>query len=234
MAKFIADESFFEIFPKARLGVMLLDDFTIPEVTPDEIKDELSEANQIAKKYVTNPKFTDNPVVKEWREAYQNFKKKKGARCAIEALLKRVENDNYVTSINSLVDILNTQSLIYALPTGTEDRDKIEGDMVLKITQGGDEFYPIGEEENSPTLEGELAYLDDKGAVCRCFNWRDGERTMITDDTKSAIILIEILNEEKLDDLTSALNTLEEKLTSVLGAKVRKKILSKNDSVIEF
>ena len=56
----------------------------------------------------------------------------------------------------------------------------MDGDIRLGITEGGDAFRPLGEEENAPTLEGELCYRDDAGAICRCWNWRDGERTALT------------------------------------------------------
>ena len=53
--------------------------------------------------------------------------------------------------------------------------DRFVGDLQLTITDGGDEFYLIGDDRNQPTLPGELCYKDDAGAFCRCFNWRDGE-----------------------------------------------------------
>lgn len=44
-------------------------------------------------------------------------------------------------------------------------------------TKGGDAFTPLGEDaESDPTLPGELAYVDDAGAVCRRWNWREGVR----------------------------------------------------------
>ncbi|MFR5828293.1 MAG: B3/4 domain-containing protein [Adlercreutzia equolifaciens] len=123
--------------------------------------------------------------------AYQKFKTKKGARCSIENLLKRVLKGNPVGSITPSVDIYNAVSLAYALPVGGEDIDAMEGDIRLGITEGGDAFRPLGEEEDAPTLEGELCYRDDAGAICRCWNWRDGERTALTDDSKKAFLIIE-------------------------------------------
>lgn len=87
---------------------------------------------------------------------YQKFKTKKGARCSIENLLKRVLKGNPVGSITPSVDIYNTVSLTHALPVGGEDIDAMDGDIRLGITEGGDAFRPLGEEENAPTLEGEL------------------------------------------------------------------------------
>ncbi len=59
----------------------------------------------------------------------------------------------------------NAASLRFGLPIGAEDSDTFRGDLKLTITNGGDEFYLIGEDFNRPTLSGELAYVDDVGAV---------------------------------------------------------------------
>ncbi len=53
--------------------------------------------------------------------------------------------------ITPAVDIYNTVSLTYALPVGGEDLHAIEGDLRLKVTDGGDAFLPLGEEADDPT-----------------------------------------------------------------------------------
>lgn len=135
-----------------------------------EIKAMLTKANREAEKYLVDDILSENPVIAIWREAYKKFKTKKGARSSIEALLKRVNSGNYVVSINKLVDIYNAASLKYALPCGAEDLDSFVGDLKLTITSGGDKFIPLGAEVEDNTLPNELCYLDDEGAVCRCFN----------------------------------------------------------------
>ena len=117
-----------------------------------EIRDKLDNANEKALDYLTKPVFSENPVIKVWRDAFKLFKTKKGARCSIEALLKRVAKDKDVGSINPLVDIYNAASLNYALPCGAEDIDKFVGDVKLEITEGNDPFQAIGDDKDSPTL----------------------------------------------------------------------------------
>lgn len=233
MSKFIADESFFEIFPDAKLGVLLIKNMENGE-SPNELKDLLLKSNEEAEKFITNPKFSDNEIIREWRDAYKKFKTKKKARCSIEALLKRVEKDNIVGPINALVDIYNSASLKFGLPCGAEDIDSFVGDLRLTLTEGGDEFYAIGSEENEPTKEGELCYKDDQGAVCRCFNWRDGTRTMINDDTKNTFLIMEILNEEKLETLNEALDFISELSEKYLNANVEKHIVDRKNNEINL
>lgn len=232
--KFIASESFWELFPEAEIGIVLLKDIKMEEKSSREIKDKLDEAHDKALTYLTKPVLSENPVIKVWRDAFRLFKTKKGARSSIEALLKRVSKDQDVGSINPLVDIYNAASLNYALPCGAEDIDKFVGDLKLEITQGGDDFQAIGEDKNSPTLEGELCYRDDEGAVCRCFNWRDGQRTMITEKTKNAILFMENLDPDRKEDLKEAIKYLAENSEKYLEGKVEIHFLSKENPSVEI
>lgn len=234
MSKFIASESFWEIFPEAEIGVITAKGIKVGDKSSREIRDMLYEANEKAYDYLTEPVFSENPAIKVWRDAFKLFKTKKGARCSIEALLKRVSKDNPVGSINPLVDIYNSASLFYALPCGAEDTDKFVGDMRLEITEGGDDFVAIGEDKNSPTLEGELCYRDDEGAVCRCFNWRDSQRTMIDENTENAILFMESVDPARKDDLKEAITFLANNIQKHIGGQIQIHFLTKDNPEVEI
>ena len=153
-------------------------------------------------------------------------------RSSIEALLKRIEKNNPVQSVNPLVDIYNSASLRFGLPCGTEDSDMFEGDVRLGISEGGDEFFLIGKDENSPTLKGELCYKDAKGAICRCFNWGDGKKTMITTHTKNAFVIIEYPDEKREKDIRAALTMTAEYTQNYLGAQTSISVLTKENPTI--
>ena len=141
--------------------------------------------------------------------------------------LKRVANGRTIPSINPLVDIYNAASLRFGLPVGAEDSDRFVGDLRLTVTDGGDDFLLIGDEKNNPTLPNELCYKDDIGAVCRCLNWRDGERTMVTEHTKNAFLIIEALDPEGQKRLQEALAFIEGSAKMYLGAITSVQILDK-------
>ena len=225
MKKFIVKDEFWDLFPDATLGVLVLNNVEEDKVLSDdeakEIKDILDSSNEIAKKYVPNDVISENDVVKVWREAYSKFPAKKGARCSLENLLKRVLHDNPVGTITPSVDITNSISLKYAFPIGAEDIDKIDGDIRLDIMEGNEKFIPLGSEEEEPPLKGEVAYADDYGVVCRCFNWRDGKRTCIDDNTRNEFIIMECLEKNRVDELNSALNELKDLMTKYLSCEVK-------------
>ena len=239
MAKFIADKSFWELFPDAEIGIVVLnglDNTDAVYAAHESIHDELAAANEAAVKWIPDSPLSKNPVVAVWRDAFQKFKKKKGNRASIEALLARVDKGNFVGRINPLVDIYNAASLTYALPVGGEDLDSFVGDLRLTISaEGGDKFLALGDEENNPTLPGELCYLDDEGAVCRCWNWRDGQRTMLTEDTKNAFMIIESVDPTRHDDVLAIMDQIEAKAKEYLGAEVfAKKLITKDDPEMEI
>ena len=224
MKKFIVEDSFWNLFPECTIGVLVLENVQenkkMTKEEEKEIKDLLDNANNNAKKYLVSDVISENPVVKVWRDTYSKFPTKKGARCSIENLLKRVLHDNPVGSILPSVDITNAISLKYALPIGAEDLDKLEGNFYLKEMEGTEHFLPIGSEEEDKPLKGEIAYADEYGAVCRCFNWRDGIRTQISDDTTKEFIAMECVDPSRVEELKKALDELAQLMEKYLGAKV--------------
>ena len=139
MKQFVTEDSFWELFPEARIGIVVAQNMRQVEEVPEEdvttIQQLLAEANRTAQKHLTSDTISQNEVVAVWREAFQKFKTKKGARCSIENLLKRVLKGNPVGSINPTVDIYNIISLKYALPVGGEDIDAMDGNIRLGITR---------------------------------------------------------------------------------------------------
>jgi DNA/RNA-binding domain of Phe-tRNA-synthetase-like protein len=223
MKKFIVTESFWEIFPEAEIAVVLAKGIDNSEEGAEDLRPDiielLEESNADAKKFLTAEPFSQNPVVAVWRKAYQRFKTKKGVRCSVEALLKRVDRGEGIDPINPLVDIYNAVSLRFGLPCGGEDTDRFVGDLLLTAANGDENFLGIGEEEYETALPGEIVYKDDEEVVCRCLNWRDSLRTMLTEDTVNAFLAIESVDPERSETLRAAAETLAEEIEKFLGGR---------------
>ncbi len=221
MPKIILDKPFLELFPNARVGVVYAKgiDNKITEEAKYKHLIEKAQEETLAKN-ITKDVFIENEVVKVWREAYQQFKTKKGARCAIENLLKRVKNDNPVGSINPVVDLYNYISIKYAFPVGGDDHNKVSGDTIFTVANGTESFTAIGADQEEKPHEGEVILADGAGAICRCWNWRQTQRTMIDEDTTEATFLIEYCNKDRIEDQDLATKELAELLEKELGAIV--------------
>ena len=170
MKRFILDPSFLELFPESRIGVLVCKGIDNHVTQEDKYAPWLRDCEKLSAAYTANPEFTENETVRVWRDAFYRFKTKKGARCSIEALLKRVSKGGEIGCINPLVDIYNGISLKYGLPCGGEDIDKFEGDVRLTLAEGGESFVTYGSDKDEPALPGEVIYKDDAGAICRCWN----------------------------------------------------------------
>lgn len=229
MKKFIVDDAFWSLFGDVSIGVLSVADMqeaaTLDPVQADEVKALLEGANQTARKYLTSDTISENHAVAVWRQAYQKFPTKKGARCSIEALLKRVLHDNPVGTIAPSVDITNAVSLKYALPIGAEDLDAFAGDLHLGVMAGGEDFTPIGGDKPEPPLAGEVAYYDGAGVVCRCWNWRDAQRTSVRETTTNEFIAMECVEPSRVDELRAAIDELAELLQKYLGARITAKAI---------
>lgn len=235
MKKFILEQPYLDIFPESKIGILICTGIDNHIVDENKYVEYLENAQKEALKHIANPEFTENPVIRTWRDAFQKFKTKKGARCSIEAMLKRISKGNSIGTINPLVDIYNGISLKYGVPVGGEDIDKFDGDNRLTIADGGEEFITYGSDKSEPPYEGEVVYKDNAGAICRCFNWRESVRTMLSEETTNAFMCIETVAGEKDDILEAALEELKILIETELGGKVTKHILSKeNPEVVIF
>ena len=234
MKRFVLDPSFLELFPQSRIGVLVC------KGIDNHVKEEaryaswLRECEKLSTVYTGNPEFTENETIRNWRDAFYRFKTKKGARCSIEALLKRVSKGGEIGCINPLVDLYNGISLKYGMPVGGEDIDKFEGDVRLTLAEGGESFITYGSDKDEPALPGEVIYKDDVGAICRCWNWRESVRTMLTEDVRNAFMIIETVQGEFPERLEGALDELAAKIEAELGGSVEKFIVDKNDPQIEI
>lgn len=219
MTALVVDSAFWDLFPDAQISILVAHglDNSVDESQDPHYQAILDEAMKQSHQYLTEDTFRDNAVVSQWRDAYSKFKKKKGARSSIEALLKRVDQGKQLSPINPLVDVYNSISLTYGVPCGGEDLATIDGSMHLGVAEGGEPFKPLGADEDEPALPGEVIYYDKIGAICRCFNWRDGERTMLTEKTTDAILVIEAINAEQRERQTEAVAELKARLKTEFG-----------------
>ncbi|EOU1761276.1 B3/B4 domain-containing protein [Clostridium perfringens] len=229
MKKFIIEDDFWELFPNAKIGIITCNGIDNTIKDENQYKDMISQGEKEALTHLTNEEFSSNEVIKVWRDAFKKFKTKKGARSSIEALLKRVSTGKGLGTINPLVDIYNSISLKYAMPCGGEDMDKFIGDIRLSKATGDESFITLGSDKSEPPYEGEIVYKDDEGAICRCWNWRESVRTMLTEDTKNAFLCIELVDENREKEFENALKELSQLVEKNLGGKSEVSILHINN-----
>lgn len=224
----IVTDSFWGLFPAARIGIVRvrgIDNTRGAEAAAQLLTAQI-ESTAAA---LAGVEFAQHPAVAPWRAAYAQFGAKPSQfRSSIESLLRSAVSGR-LHSINPLVDLYNTISLRYQLPCGGEDLAAIVGDIRLTRANGGESFRTIGAEQDDPPRAGEVIYADDAGAICRCFNWREADRTKLTEATTNAVLVIETLEAHPAATLDSALAELAALVTAQLGGTARPAILNRSN-----
>ena len=155
----------------------------------------LAEAAERARDALDGRTPSELPEIASWRAAFSRFGAKPSRfPSSAEALLKRAARSEDPPAINCLVDCYNAVSLAHCLPIGGEDVDRVAGAVVLRFADGSELFdLPGPDREAAPPLPGEVVWADAAGVTCRCWNWRQGIRTRLTEATVNAYFLVEAL-----------------------------------------
>lgn len=222
---FTVEPSFWSLFPDARIGTVVvrgIDNTRNADIAADLLQGAMHDTARM----VGEADIATYPAIAPWREAYRAFGVKPAKfRSSVENLLRSAIAGN-VRSINPLVDFYNTISLGHLLPCGGEDLAAIAGDLRLTRAAGGEDFVPLGSGEPQPPQPGEVIYRDDRGAICRCWNWREAERTKLTEATTDAFLCIEALPPTETTTLRAACDALATLVTTYLGGIARVQILT--------
>ncbi|MFD6437408.1 B3/4 domain-containing protein [Streptomyces venezuelae] len=167
----------------------------------------------------------DDPHMAAWRAAYTAFGAKPSrTRNSAEALARRALADGGLPRINLLVDLYNAISVAHLIPVGGEDLDRIKGGMRLVRATGDEEFVTAaaGERVVEHPDAGEIVWCDDEGVTCRRWNWRQGPRTRLTEESVNAVFLLEGMGPDAgLDAAGAELAELLEKFSPGADITVR-------------
>jgi DNA/RNA-binding domain of Phe-tRNA-synthetase-like protein len=187
---FRIDPAFSALFPTCVIGTIVVRGLD-NSLQVDECAALLEYEARRAGERLGDADIATHPAVAPWREAYRSFGVKPAKfRSSIENLLRSARGGT-VRSINPLVDLYNAVSLRCLLPCGGEDLDAVRGSIVLTRAVGDEHFIPLGAAEEQPPPPGEVIYRDDAGVICRCWNWREADRTKLTASTTDAFLCIE-------------------------------------------
>ncbi|MFL6000487.1 MAG: B3/4 domain-containing protein [Streptomyces sp.] len=149
----------------------------------------------------------EDPHMAAWREVYSAFGSKPSrTRNSAEALARRALSEAGLPRINLLVDLYNAVSVAHLIPVGGEDLDRIQGGMRLIRAVGDEDFVTVagGEQIVEHPDAGEVVWRDDAGVTCRRWNWRQGPRTRLTEESTAGIFLLEGLAPMPTPDVVAA------------------------------
>jgi DNA/RNA-binding domain of Phe-tRNA-synthetase-like protein len=190
----------FEKYPDLKIGVVCGTGLVVAR-SNEKLTDTIAQNIRSFLAKYTPDNLLQHPNIAAWRETYRSFGvKPKRYKPTAEALLRRVLSGEPFPRINTAVDSYLAVELIHLLPIGGYDRDKIDGEIVLRISPGGEEFHPIGAREAEITREGEMIYADNSAVLTRKWNFRDADHSKITEQTASIVLATEAASASITDD----------------------------------
>ncbi|RAH75655.1 B3/B4 domain-containing protein [Aspergillus aculeatinus CBS 121060] len=207
------DPAIFQLRPDYRALLMVVEN--IPPGPSDQTSETLLEqAEAHVKELLASKPVTELPHIAAWRNTYKAFgAKPQKTRNSLEALTRRVEAG--LPRVNRLTDIYNAISIKHQLPFGGEDLDRYDGAPFLIRATGTEPFQTFsgGEPQTELAAPGEPIWCDSTGITCRRWNWRQGPRTALTDQTTRVLFIIDALGEVVSDE---ALESAADELAEVL------------------
>jgi len=235
MTKLRVDSGIFDVFPDAVLGVVTFDGVR-NEGDNAEIAEMLrKEEAEVSRRLGTTP-ASEHPHIACWREAYRKFgAKPKDHPSSIENLVRRVLKGQSLRHVNRLVDLYNTISLKHLVPAGGEDLDAIDGDVELAFAGDAEPAVRLlGEPEARPPKKGEVIYRDRVGAICRRWNWKEADRTKLTEATTRGLLVIEGLPPVDRALVSAAAGELAALVEKHCGSRVRVAIVDRENREISL
>lgn len=233
--QFSIDQKIFDKFPDLTVGAVVVRGVnnTGEKV---EVMDLLRGAEKEVRERVKREELSAHPKIAAWRDAYRVFgAKPKEHLSSVENLYRRVLGGTDLRHINALVDIYNYISLKYMLSVGGEDLAKVRGDIRLTFAEANEQpVLLLGDKELKTPKEGEVIYRDDAGAICRRFNWREADRTKLTEETANAVLVIEGLPPTTKSEVEEALNELKGLLQYHCGGSVSLALLDHNQAEVSW
>jgi len=224
----------FQDAPEAHVAGVILHGYK--ECHAQDIQQFLNAARQRVREHVSDAEMIkQHPVIQGWHEVYRAFgAKPKKHIVSLERLLEKAMDEDTL-QVHPLVDLYNAVSLSYLIPAGAFDLDAVDGDIQLKKA-GEDEAEVtlLGEHSGRAPQPGEVIYADQSGAICRRWNWKEAERTRITDQTRNVLFVFEIHDAQRLSILQNAVAHFQKLLQEYCSGETASFMLSAHQSSIEI
>lgn len=110
---------------------------------------------------------------------------------ASENLIRLLEKNKSLHSLNKVVDIYNLISIESGLCLGAHDLENVVGNVTLRILHGDENYIPLGMSEACKVKRTEYAYCDDANDVLCRLEVRQVNKTKVTEETTSAFFIVQ-------------------------------------------
>lgn len=230
--KFSVSSRLFDEFPDLSLGIVIaqgLDNLG----SADELRPLIFAQQEEIRANTSSETLSEIPRIASWRRAYSAFgAKPKKYKSSVESLYRMILKGIDLRHINMVVDVCNYISIKHMVPVGGDDIARVEGDIALRFAFGGEMFRPLNSEEIEHAKQGEVIYADNVEVLCRRWNWRECEKTKMTEKTEEAMLVVEGLLPVNREDLERIIEELGGFVERFCGGKTHTEILHRGHTEI--
>lgn len=224
-------------FPDFRVAAVLVEELTILSERPAELAALIEARETETRRLWAGTELSEIPGIAAWRRAYRAFGVKKTSyRSSVERLVKNGLAERPLPAINSFVDAYNAVSLTHVLPLGADDRDRVDGDLAFRYARPGDSFFDMAGGEDGaaapvedPPKDGEVVYADAEKVLCRRWNWRQDGRSLVTPESRRAVVTLQANGAGDLDAAIADLLQLVERFS---GGRAQVAIADRDHPVV--
>ncbi|WP_077617040.1 B3/4 domain-containing protein [Bacillus sinesaloumensis] len=206
-----------ELVPNLKVGIIQYEHIEVGE-SPQMIRGRLQTFQESLFFDLEDKPVTDVEGISAWRQIFKQVGTDPNRyRPSVEAIYRRIQKQNFLSSIHSAVDLNNFFSMQYEIPIGIYDTTKIKGDIEIRIGQSSDEYMAINGRVIS--MKDKMLSSDETGAFGSPYV--DSERTAVTTDTKHAIQIVYLNPSLQEDSCKNLLASLGAMFTQVHGGSAK-------------
>ncbi|TWT03397.1 hypothetical protein FQV26_17320 [Planococcus sp. CPCC 101016] len=211
--KLTIDPQINKILSDFKIGVIHYNNITVSD-SPQMLKGRLQLFQEQLYFDLEDKDLAEFPGLLEWQLIWKAL----GAdpsryRPSAEALYRRIKKQNYLSTVNSAIDMNSFLSLQYEIPLGLYDADKIAGDVEITVGTSTDRYDGLNNRVN--TLTGILVSKDEEGAFGSPYV--DSKRTAVTEQTINALHIFYIRPSMERDVALQLLTAASNMFTGING-----------------
>ncbi len=164
------------------------------------------------------PNVQSHPRIAAWRMAYKAIGADKKYTSSIENLARRAAKpESAPRTIGPVVDLYNACSLKFLAPFGAFDLDDTSAQaLVLRLTRAGDTFTSLDATMAEAVPPGEAGYVCGTTVVTRHINYKQSHEGLISDATRNAVFMAELLGDVPEEELKAMRVFFTEKCRTLL------------------
>ena len=132
---------------------------------------------------------------------------------------------------------MNDNSIRGVLPVGGDDVLQAGETLELRFADGREQFTPLFDPEKTEHPDtGEVIYVvaETREVMCRRWNWRNGFKTRITEETQAMVMNIDGLGEDSEKRAISVRDRVARMLEEYCEAEVETTLLKPSEPYFRF